>query len=116
MRLSCSGSGWITGISIPICTRRRQPRRREQLIVDAHRCSEAVESDFDQPTGLLELYYEKNSEEYDQLRTEAIAEKFQRTFRLRRLQIETIGHRAFRWTPAPTPPARRSHHLAALDD
>ncbi|MFB9810326.1 transcriptional regulator [Haloarcula sebkhae] len=37
-----------------------------------------VESGFDQPTGLLGLYYEKDGEEYDQLRAEAIAEKFQR--------------------------------------
>ncbi|WP_058994148.1 hypothetical protein [Haloarcula sp. CBA1127] len=45
------------------------------MLTDAQKL---VESGFDQPTGLLGLYYEKNDEEYEQLRAEAIAEKFQR--------------------------------------
>ncbi|EMA11725.1 hypothetical protein [Haloarcula marismortui] len=49
-------------------------RSSSSMLTDAEKL---VYSDFDQPTGLLGLYYEKSSEEYEQLRAETIAEKFQ---------------------------------------
>jgi len=49
-------------------------RSSSSMLTDARKL---IESGFDQSTGLLGLYYEKNDEEYDQLRAEAIAEKFQ---------------------------------------
>lgn len=36
-----------------------------------------IESEFDAPFGLLGLYYEKEDEEYDELRADSVAEKFQ---------------------------------------
>jgi len=50
-------------------------RSSSSMLTDARKL---VESGFDQPTGLLGLYYEKNDEEYEQLQAESIAEKFQR--------------------------------------
>ncbi|WP_136688740.1 transcriptional regulator [Halorhabdus amylolytica] len=50
-------------------------RSLSSMLTDARKL---VDSGFDQPTGLLGLYYEKNNEEYEQLRAETIAEKFQR--------------------------------------
>ncbi|MGB9952148.1 transcriptional regulator [Haloarcula marismortui] len=49
-------------------------RSSSSMLTDAKKL---VESGFDQPTGLLGLYYEKNDEEYEQLRAEKVAEKFQ---------------------------------------
>jgi hypothetical protein len=49
-------------------------RSSSSMLTDARKL---IESGFDQPTGLLGLYYEKNDEEYEQLRAEKIAEKFQ---------------------------------------
>lgn len=48
-------------------------RSSSSMLTDAQKL---VQSGFDQPTGLLGLYYEKDDEEYDQLRAETIAEKF----------------------------------------
>jgi hypothetical protein len=49
-------------------------RSSSSMLTDAQKL---VESGFDQPTGLLGLYYEKEDEEYDQLRAETLAEKFE---------------------------------------
>jgi len=49
-------------------------RSSSSMLTDAKKL---VESDFDQPTGLLGLYYEKEDEGYEQLRAETIAEKFE---------------------------------------
>ncbi|MDQ2073529.1 transcriptional regulator [Haloarcula sp. H-GB4] len=49
-------------------------RSSSSMLTDAKKL---IGSDFDQPTGLLGLYYEKEDEEYEQLRAETIAEKFE---------------------------------------
>jgi len=48
-------------------------RSSSSMLTDAKKL---VESDFETPTGLLGLYYEKDEEAYEQLRAETIAEKF----------------------------------------
>jgi hypothetical protein len=48
-------------------------RSSSSLLTDARKL---VESEFNSPCGLLGLYYEKENEEYDQLRANRIADKF----------------------------------------
>ena len=49
-------------------------RSSSSMLTDAKKL---VASDFDQPTALLGLYYQREEEPYEQLRAETIAEKFQ---------------------------------------
>lgn len=48
-------------------------RSSSSLLTDAEKLTQSA---FGSPAGLLGLYYEKNDEEYEQLRAERIAEKF----------------------------------------
>ncbi|QKY18293.1 transcriptional regulator [Halorubrum sp. CBA1229] len=49
-------------------------RSSSSLLTDAQKLTQSA---FDSPCGLLGIYYEKEGEEYDQLRAERIAEKFE---------------------------------------
>lgn len=49
-------------------------RSSSSLLTDARKLTQ---SEFDSPCGLLGLYYEKQNEEYEQLRAERIASKFE---------------------------------------
>ncbi|WP_082226643.1 transcriptional regulator [Halorubrum distributum] len=68
-------------------------RSSSSLLTDAQKLAE---SDFGLPCGLLGLYYEKENEEYQQLRADRIAEKFEIDVEYwYDLEIETVAVEPF---------------------